>query len=96
MRSRSRREPLEGEEIGCAHGAHFESEPLISNPTALLHPTSLLDAFAKFPSHLSSSRPWKFNEKTPDRKLFERIGIPCSHIILTLRGEKLYELHFLF
>ena len=25
-------------------------------------------------------------------KLFEKIGIPCRHIILTLRGEKLYEL----
>ena len=25
-------------------------------------------------------------------KLFERMGIPCRHIILTLRGEKLYEL----
>jgi hypothetical protein len=24
-------------------------------------------------------------------KLFERMGIPCRHIILTLRGEKLYE-----
>jgi zinc finger SWIM domain-containing protein 3 len=25
-------------------------------------------------------------------KLFETMGIPCRHIILTLRGEKLYEL----
>jgi hypothetical protein len=25
-------------------------------------------------------------------KLFEKMGIPCRHIILTLRGEKLYEL----
>jgi hypothetical protein len=25
-------------------------------------------------------------------KLFERLGVPCRHIILTLRGEKLYEL----
>jgi hypothetical protein len=25
-------------------------------------------------------------------KLFERIGIPCRHIIITSRGEKLYEL----
>jgi hypothetical protein len=25
-------------------------------------------------------------------KLFERIGIPCRHIILTLRGEILFEL----
>jgi hypothetical protein len=29
-------------------------------------------------------------------KLFESIGIPCSHIILTLRGEKLYELPSFF
>ena len=25
-------------------------------------------------------------------KLFEKIGIPCCHIILAMRGEKLYEL----
>jgi zinc finger SWIM domain-containing protein 3 len=25
-------------------------------------------------------------------KLFERMGIPCRHIILTLRSEKIYEL----
>jgi hypothetical protein len=25
-------------------------------------------------------------------KLFEMMGIPCQHIILTLRGERLYEL----
>jgi hypothetical protein len=25
-------------------------------------------------------------------KLFEKMGIPCRHIILALRGEKLYEL----
>jgi hypothetical protein len=25
-------------------------------------------------------------------KLFEKIGISCHHIILTLRGEKIYEL----
>ena len=25
-------------------------------------------------------------------KLFESMGIPCRHIILTLRGEKIYEL----
>jgi hypothetical protein len=25
-------------------------------------------------------------------KLFEKMGIPCRHIILTLRGEKIYEL----
>jgi hypothetical protein len=29
-------------------------------------------------------------------KLFERIGIPCRHIILTLRGEKIYELPLSF
>jgi hypothetical protein len=29
-------------------------------------------------------------------KVFERIGIPCRHIILTLRGEKIYELPLSF
>jgi zinc finger SWIM domain-containing protein 3 len=26
-------------------------------------------------------------------KLFERMGIPCRHILLTLRSENIYELH---
>jgi hypothetical protein len=25
-------------------------------------------------------------------KLFEKMGIPCRHIILTLRGEKIYDI----
>jgi hypothetical protein len=35
---------------------------------------------------------WSNNFGRCSCKLFEKMGIPCCHIILTLIGEKLYEL----